>query len=47
MLDPRLTTKRYGNAFLESLPRYRLVRERKDCAEFFERLRSGLESGGS
>lgn len=35
VLDPRLTTKPYGRAFLASLPPYRVVRERLACAEFF------------
>jgi ATP-dependent DNA helicase DinG len=35
VLDPRLTTRRYGRTFLRSLPPYRLVREREACAEFF------------
>jgi ATP-dependent DNA helicase DinG len=34
VLDPRLTTKRYGRIFLGSLPPYRVVREREHCARF-------------
>jgi ATP-dependent DNA helicase DinG len=35
VLDPRLTSKRYGKTFLESLPPYRIVREIQGCADFF------------
>ena len=35
VLDPRLTGKRYGKTFLESLPPFRVVREIQACAEFF------------
>lgn len=35
VLDPRLTTRRYGKTFLGSLPPYRTVRELEACAEFF------------
>ena len=35
VLDPRLTTRRYGRAFLESLPPYRVVRDRRAYAGFF------------
>jgi ATP-dependent DNA helicase DinG len=35
VLDPRLTTRRYGRTFLESLPPYRIVRESRECGEFF------------
>jgi len=37
VLDPRLTTRGYGRTFLRSLPPYRIVRERRACAEFFRR----------
>jgi len=36
-LDPRLTTRRYGKTFLESLPAYRIVRDVESCVEFFAR----------
>jgi len=35
VLDPRLTTRRYGRTFLGSLPPYRIVREQRACEEFF------------
>ena len=35
VLDPRLTTRRYGKTFLESLPPYRIVREIESCVKFF------------
>ena len=35
VLDPRLTTKRYGRVFLKSLPPYRIVREIERCEQFF------------
>jgi ATP-dependent DNA helicase DinG len=35
VLDPRLTTKRYGKTFVKSLPPYRLVREIEQCERFF------------
>ncbi len=34
VLDPRLTTRRYGRVFLDSLPPYRVVRELEDCRGF-------------
>jgi len=37
VLDPRLTTRRYGATFLESLPPYRIVRERGACAAMLGR----------
>jgi ATP-dependent DNA helicase DinG len=37
VLDPRLTTKRYGRIFLGSLPPYRVVRELETCSRFFGR----------
>jgi len=37
VLDPRLTTRRYGRTFLRSLPPYRAVRDSQECAEFFLR----------
>ena len=40
VLDGRLTTRRYGGVFLESLPPYRRVRAREDCERFF-RARPG------
>jgi len=36
VLDPRLTTKRYGKVFLESLPDYPVVRDIVRCREFFD-----------
>jgi len=35
VLDPRLTTRRYGRTFLDSLPAYRVVRELRECGDFF------------
>ena len=35
VLDPRLTTRRYGKLFLGSLPPYRIVRDFDQCASFF------------
>jgi len=35
VLDPRLTTRHYGRTFLRSLPPYRVVRELRECSEFF------------
>jgi ATP-dependent DNA helicase DinG len=35
LLDPRITTKSYGKVFLESLPPYRLTRDRFDVEKFF------------
>jgi ATP-dependent DNA helicase DinG len=35
VLDPRLTTRSYGSAFLRSLPPYRVVRSLDDCRAFF------------
>jgi ATP-dependent DNA helicase DinG len=35
VLDPRLTTKRYGATFLKSLPGYRVVHSRDRSARFF------------
>ena len=34
VLDPRLTTRRYGKTFLTSLPPYRVVRDLDSCARF-------------
>jgi len=39
VLDPRLGSRRYGRVFLESLPPYRVVRDREACAEFFRHAR--------
>jgi ATP-dependent DNA helicase DinG len=36
ILDPRVTTRRYGKTFLRSLPPYRIVRSLEDCRQFFE-----------
>jgi ATP-dependent DNA helicase DinG len=36
VLDPRLTTRRYGRTFVKSLPPYRLVREIEECERFFK-----------
>ena len=41
VLDPRLTDKRYGKIFLDSLPPYRVVRDLESCASFF-----GQRAGG-
>jgi ATP-dependent DNA helicase DinG len=35
VLDPRLTTRRYGRAFLKSLPPYPVVRDVDGCRKFF------------
>jgi ATP-dependent DNA helicase DinG len=35
VLDPRLIDRRYGRAFLESLPAYPVVRDVEPCARFF------------
>jgi ATP-dependent DNA helicase DinG len=35
VLDPRLTTKRYGTTFLRSLPPYPVVRDLEACRSFF------------
>ena len=35
VLDPRLTTKRYGRIFVNSLPPYRVVRDFEAAASFF------------
>jgi len=37
VLDPRLTSRRYGKTFLESLPPYSVTRTLDACAEFFRR----------
>lgn len=37
VLDPRLTTRRYGKAFLDSLPPYTITRDRGECIAFFRR----------
>jgi ATP-dependent DNA helicase DinG len=36
ILDPRVTTKRYGKTFLRSLPPYRVVRTLDECRGFFQ-----------
>jgi ATP-dependent DNA helicase DinG len=36
VLDPRLTTRRYGRSFLRSLPPYRVVRRVEECAGFLD-----------
>jgi ATP-dependent DNA helicase DinG len=36
VLDPRLTTRRYGRTFLKSLPPYPVVNEIEDCRKFFD-----------
>jgi len=36
LLDPRIRQKRYGQAFLESLPPYRVTTSITDVALFFE-----------
>jgi ATP-dependent DNA helicase DinG len=36
LLDPRIRQKRYGQAFLESLPPYRVTNTITDVALFFE-----------
>ena len=35
ILDPRVSTRRYGKTFLRSLPPYRVVRDLEDCRQFF------------
>jgi ATP-dependent DNA helicase DinG len=37
VLDPRLTTRRYGATFLRSLPPYPIVRDLESCRSFFQR----------
>jgi ATP-dependent DNA helicase DinG len=37
VLDPRLTTRRYGATFLRSLPPYPVVRDLDACRTFFQR----------
>jgi ATP-dependent DNA helicase DinG len=37
VLDPRLTTRRYGKVFLDSLPPYRVARDFSECEAFFRR----------
>jgi ATP-dependent DNA helicase DinG len=39
VLDPRLRTKPYGRVFLRSLPPVPVVRDRMDCARFFQASR--------
>lgn len=46
VLDPRLTTRRYGRTFLDSLPPYRVVRDPREAAEFFAAVQ-GRTSGPS
>ena len=41
VLDPRLTTRRYGRTFLKSLPPYPVVNEIEDCRKFFESAGEG------
>lgn len=41
ILDPRLWTKNYGRAFIESLPPCRFTHEQKDITEFFSALSKG------
>jgi ATP-dependent DNA helicase DinG len=36
VLDPRLSTRRYGKSFLRSLPPYRIVRRLEDCVGFLD-----------
>jgi ATP-dependent DNA helicase DinG len=35
VLDPRITTRRYGQVFLRSLPPYPVTRSAEDCRRFF------------
>ena len=37
VLDPRLTSRRYGKTFLKSLPPYRVVRDRDEYVQFFRK----------
>ena len=41
VLDPRLSTRRYGSTFLESLPEYGRTRDLADCAAFLARATGG------
>lgn len=41
VLDPRLTTRRYGRVFLESLPPFRRTRDVRQCQVFFPRCEPG------
>ncbi|MCP3978472.1 MAG: ATP-dependent DNA helicase [bacterium] len=38
VLDPRVTTRRYGKTFIRSLPGYRVLRDVEPCAEFFHEV---------
>jgi ATP-dependent DNA helicase DinG len=44
VLDPRLTTRRYGRTFLDSLPPYRVVRDLREAAEFFAAVQGRTSS---
>ncbi len=44
VLDPRLTTRRYGRTFLDSLPPYRVVRDPREAAEFFAAVQGRTSS---
>ena len=37
LLDNRITTKRYGQTFLSSLPPYRITQTITDVEEFFQK----------
>jgi ATP-dependent DNA helicase DinG len=37
VLDPRLTSRPYGRAFLDSLPPYTITQDRDECTRFFHR----------
>jgi len=45
VLDPRLTTRRYGKTFLESLPAYRITRDPAGYETFFRGEQHGEAAG--
>ncbi len=46
VLDPRLRSRRYGRAFLASLPPYRVAHDLEACAVFFRGAIVAAEGGG-
>jgi ATP-dependent DNA helicase DinG len=46
VLDPRLSTRGYGRAFLDSLPPARVARDRAEVAAFFDSHAVGAAVGG-
>jgi ATP-dependent DNA helicase DinG len=45
VLDPRVSTRRYGKVFLRSLPPYRVARDLADCERFFAAAAGAEEHG--